>query len=765
MVLGLAACPKPSPPPPALLRPVEDPVALANPRMGTGGMAYTHGSAFPGAAVPNGMVKVGPDTRGELGDVNFVHYSGYWYPDDTVMGFSHLHLHGTGATDYGIISLMPTPVAVGTQTPAPSSFWSTFSKDSEVTQPGYYAVTLDHGNIRTEITATTRTAHHRYTFPPDATTASVILDLDRTLSGGDIRQAHLEFDDRFNRGQRLVGWVQHTGGMSGGFGGYRLDFVVVSRTRMTPTCWKDGTLPAPVTEEHVIMEGTGVRCALGFDPSQGSVELLVGLSFRPDEAQGNLEAEAFANGGFGANPYDFEGKRAQARAAWSSLLKRMTVYGGADADQRTFYSSLHHAFMMPTIIQDSTGEYLGHDGQEHLAEGFNYVTDLSLWDTYRTLHPLYVLVAPEKARDVVKSLNAMAQQGGFFPKWPIATGEAGTMIGSSAEIILADSYLKGVTDFDAQGAYAILRAAALERTEPVGGRGGRSDVVQYMDLGFCPPTVRNSVSMTLEYAHNDFALAGFARALGHDADADLLMERRKGYSHLWDAQTGFLRAHNADGALTPDPEFAATVWNEHYAEANAWQSVFGMPHDVEGLVALMGGREAVLSRLEEFFVKAREEWELIDPNDILQAYGVRPYYFHGNEPDIHAAYMFSQLGRRDLTARWVDWARTTFHNDGPDGIYGNDDGGTASAWYVFAALGFYPLAGSDRYILGTPLFPRVEISVAGGLFTVEAENAGNGNIYVQRVELNGVELVENEFRHAQIHAGGALRFVMGNSPP
>ncbi|MEW5849309.1 MAG: GH92 family glycosyl hydrolase [Myxococcota bacterium] len=746
----LVACPRPAPPPPPEEpQPVVEPVRYANPRMGTGGFGYNFGSAFPGACAPNGMAKVGPDTKGPYGTINFLHYSGYWDGDDTILGFSHLHLHGTGATDYGIISVMPTTTPVDTAAPTVDDVERPFLKDTEVAEPGYYAVKLEEVDIHVELTATTRTAHHRITFPATAQTPVLVIDLGRTLPGGEVTGSELTV---LPGEQRIRGRVHHVGNMSNGFGGYDVFFEMRTRQAWgSQLMWREGVAPSDVTQ----MSGRGIGVALTWDGAVvAPVELQVGLSFVSAEgARANLEGELPA--------WDFDGTRAATRGQWDALLSRARVFGGTEAQRRTFYSNLHHAFMMPSILEDVTGLYRGHDGQDHASDGFNFVTDLSLWDTYRTLNPLYSLLTPEKALDVVRSLHEMAKQSGFFPKWPIATGEAGTMIGASAEIVVADAYVKGVTGFDVQDVYARMRAAAMDSEMPTGGRGGRNHVERYMQLGFVPEDERPSVSLTTEYAHADFALAQLARALGREADADALLTRSRGYRRLHDSTTGFLRAHTAEGSLAPREDFDPAIWDDDYAEANAWQSVWMAAHDVDGLAELMGGSEALVAKLVEFFERAKADHEALDPENLLSSAGPRPYYFHGNEPDIHAAYLFSQLGRRDLAAKWIHWVRTTFHHDGPTGLYGNDDGGTLGAWYVFSALGFYPLPGSDRYILGTPLFPKVELAVDGGVFTVEAAGLSDENIVVQSVELNGQALNGNEFRHAELRAGGKLRFVMG----
>jgi predicted alpha-1,2-mannosidase len=364
----------------------------------------------------------------------------------------------------------------------------------------------------------------------------------------------------------------------------------------------------------------------------------------------------------------------------------------------------------------------------------------------------------------------MAQMGGFYPLWPIATGESGVMLGASAEVVIADAYLKGIRDFDSEAAWQRMKAAALDATPPAGGRGGRNVGFDfYAREGFVPVSASTrSVSHTLEFAQDDFALSQFASALGHDEEARALLARSQGYRRLWDAESGFLRARAEDGRVKEGP-FDPLKWDDH-AEANAWQSLFGAPHDIDGLAEIAGGREALLARLTEFFERARADedqrraYAERHPEDLLTPNVDRPYFWAGNEPDIHAPYLFAMLGRPDLTQHWVAWTRETYYAPTPAGLPGNDDGGTLSAWWIWSALGLYPLVGSDTYVLGTPLFPRLDLAVSGGTFTIATKNGGGGRIYVALVSLDGRPLTKPYLSHAQIKAGSTLVFEMSDVP-
>lgn len=735
--------------PPVVVRRPSEPVAPLF--VGSGGFGFSFGSSFAGATAPAGLVKVGPDTKGPWGTLNFLHYSGYWYGDDIVQGFSHMHLHGTGATDYGVLAFMPSDGFDASRTTA-DGYESPFQKASESSVPGHYSVTLDRGNIQVDIAATRRAAHHRYTYPAGAGVAHVIVDLDHHLSGGSIESAEVTLSPASGT---IEGKLHSVGGMSDGFGGYWVYFAARTKAPWKASqVWQNGEAPAP----GAAASGKGVGFDLEFDlaAEPGPVEIAIGLSMVSVEgAKANLDAEI--------PTFDFD-KTANATAAeWDQLLNRVSVTGGHDDDRIKMEAAVYHLFLMPSVHSDADGSYLAADGTVQKADGFDYMTDLSLWDTYRTLHPMYDLMAPEYARSSVISLHEKAKSGGFFPKWPIAHMDSGTMLGASAEVVLGDAIVKGITDFDAEGAYQILRAAAMDPVAPAGGRGGRGDVEPYMALGYVPSSKGRSVSMTTEYANDDFGLAALAEALGHTEDAAALRARALGYRELYDPETGFLWAKDEAGDwATPHTE--ATNFSEEYAEANAWQSLWMVAEDIEGLAELAGGRDKLVAKAEEMFERGREEHEGIDYSQPLSAGAMRLYYWGANEPDIHAPYVFAQLGRPDLTQKWVAWCRAYLYTAGADGLPGNDDGGTMSAWFVFSALGFYPIPATDRYIVGAPLFPHAELAVPGGTFTIDAPDVSDENVYVQSVTLNGEPLDRAEIRHSELKAGGSLVFEMGPSP-
>ncbi|MBV8762229.1 MAG: GH92 family glycosyl hydrolase, partial [Deltaproteobacteria bacterium] len=697
--LALAACGSTSPPP---LPEVTDTVAEVDPRIGTGGLGFAYGSCFVGAVAPHGLAKPGPDTNGPLGTVAFQHYSGYYAEDNRVRGFSSVHLHGAGATDYGILSVMPVAAFDASKTKV-TDYETLFDKSTEKVAAGTYELTFANG-IKAELTATPRVAVERYTGA-----GAIVIDLDKTLEGGKVDAATITV-----AGNEITGQLHHLGGMSAGFGGYTLYFVVHGTWSAVQT-WSATQPPSGAASAT----GTGVGAALS---ASGPTTLAIGLSLVSIEgARANLAAEV--------PQLDFDAVAAATRAAWAQKLDVVKVTGGTEAERRTFYTGLYHSFLMPSVIDDVDGsfELAGGSAVEH-ADGYHQMSDLSLWDTYRTVAPLYAWLAPDSAASQARSLVAFGNGLGAYPKWPLAIGETGTMLGASAEIVYADAVARGVPGVDPNAAYPMLRAAAMD--PGVAKRGGRDDVEAYMQYGYVPNTLGRSVSMTTEYAHDDFALAHLAAAVGDSATHDALIARSHGWRMLYDPATGFLRGRAPDGSFAGGA-FDPTQQMSDYAEANAWQSLWETAiHDPDGMAMVLGGSDAAIAKLKDFFTRTKTDWESSDP---AAANFPRPYYWAGNEPDINAAYLFAELGHPELTAQWVGWIVDTIYSDQPDGVPGNDDGGAMGAWYVLATLGFYPVAGSDQWIVGAPRFPKARIDVGGHELVIEAPDVSDDAMYVSGV--------------------------------
>ncbi|MBP8805214.1 MAG: GH92 family glycosyl hydrolase [Kofleriaceae bacterium] len=725
-------------PPP--LPEVTDPIPLVDPTIGTGGIGFSYGSSFVGAAVPHGLIKLGPDTSGPFGTVAFQHFSGYYADDDVIERFSHLHLHGAGVADFGTLAVMPTQSFQPTRRRA-DDYRASFAKADEVARPGRYAVRLANG-IAVELTATARAGHHVYRFPSAGGT--LVLDLAAALDS-EVEDAELTVDAAT---QTVRGRLRHRGGMTGSYGGYDLYFTARARTPWTAaTVWSESAAPGPGPSAT----GTGVGAALTF--ADATVELQVGVSLVDAAgADRNLAAELPA--------WDADATWAAAEDAWRARLGVVAITGGTPAERRIFYASLYHAFLMPTVIGDVDGRYrLAGMATPTMADGWTPMSDLSLWDTYRTVHPLYAWLAPTSARDTTGSLAAFAAIGGC-PRWPIAIGESGTMLGASCDIVVADAVARGVPEH-AERLWPLLRAAALDATAPPTGRGGRDQVEAYMRHGYVPAEIGRSVSHTTEYAHADFALANLAEHQGDSTTAAALRARSRGWRALYDPAVGFLRARRADGTFPPGP-FDPTELSEDYAEANAWHSLWMTAiHDADGLAELLGGRAAAIAKLEEFFDRAALDLATADPS---AAYFPRPYYWHGNEPDLNAAYVFAQLGRPDLTQVWTRWIREQLYADTPDGLAGNDDGGTLGAWYVFTALGLYPVAGSDGFVIGAPSFERARITVDGHELIIDAPGASAERRYVAAVALDGVPVTAPRLTQGELRQARTLTFTMTDEP-
>ncbi len=734
---------------------VTNPIAYVDPRLGSGGYAFAFGSAFPGATAPNGMMRVGPDTSGPYGTIGFLHFDGYWGGDDTIQAFSHMHLHGTGSQDFGTLAVMPTKQFDPSKLHA-ADYAANFAKLDESALAGYYRVSLDNG-IKSEFFATAHAADERFDFAfgqPTTTPHTLVLDLSHSLAK--VVDSALRIDAASST---LTGSIRTNGGMSGG---YTMFFVIRALAPwQSAAVWADGVaLPNGAT----VASGGNVGAALSWTADK--VEIQVGISLVSSAAAAaNLAAEITP----GSDPL------AGAFDAWNARLQSLTVTGGSEDQRKLFYSSLHHLFVMPGVYSDTDGSYT-YAGTTQKTNGFRFLTDLSGWDIYRTATPLYDLIAPDLALDIIKSMHAMAKITGNFPKWPLAASDAGSMIGAAADVMIADAYVKGITGFDSADVYKRLRDAALLADLPAGeGRGGRDDFADYAANGFVHVGHGAAVSLTCELNQDDFALANLATALGMADDATVLMARSHGYQNLFDPATGFLRGRDDDGKFT-NPNFKPEIFDNsaEYVEADAYQSQFCAQWDADGMAQMWGGRDKLVAALSDLFDKSKVERDAAvaaavadggtSDGNVLAVNLPPKYYFGGNEPDIHYPWLFAQLGRPDLTQKWVPWAMQTYFANGTAGLPGNDDGGTMTAWYVWGALGLYPVPGSDRYLIGSPQFPQVDIQRKGGVFSVIANGVSAQNLYVQDATLNGKPLNSAVIHHADLQPGGSLVLTMGPAP-
>ncbi|MBN1946498.1 MAG: GH92 family glycosyl hydrolase [Bradymonadales bacterium] len=714
---------------------------VVNPLIGTGAYGAGVGNTFPGAAMPFGMVKVSPDTQTFNGArLAALHCAGYRYEDSHIEGFSHTHLQGTGIPDYGSILFMPAASMDATKTNE-TGYRAPFDHLTERTSPGYYSVEVGDPAIRVELTASLRSARHRYRYPAGME-PWVIIDLGHTLEGGTCTAGEILL---LPEEARAEGWMTQNGGFSGRYGGLTTYFSARFDTAWEQAgTWHDGVLSDGSTGNSGERVGSYLRFPQAGEGDDTFLQAAVGISFvSVEQARQNLEAEIPG--------FDFEATRQAAEEAWEEALSVVEVSGGTQDQLVIFYTSLYHALMMPTLFSDASGLYLGFDRELHQADGFLYYTDFSLWDTYRTLHPLLTLLFPDRQRDMIVSLIRMYQQGGYFPKWPQGAGYTNCMVATSADIVVADSYLKGITDFDAALAFEGLQATADGPTTAGSGYEGREHISEYLELGYVPADLaNNSVSLTLEFSYDDFALAQLAEALGRPEDANRYRERATSYRNVWDPRVDFFRARMTDGSFIE--YFRPTVWASEYTEGNAWHYRFFVPHDVAGLIELFGSRAALVDELEIFFGNSTG-WALLP--DL--------FYWHGNEPDLHSAFVFVEAGRPDRAQYWSRWVLQELYRNRHDGLPGNEDAGTLSAWYVFAALGFYPVPATDRYLVGSPLFNRVRLHLPGGTFELSAPEASDQRLFIQSARLNDEPLERPWLFHHEIAQGGQILFEMGDT--
>ncbi len=711
-------------------------IKYVDPFIGSGGQGFGYGSAVAGAVAPFGLVRLAPDTF-KPPYLAFHHFSGYHYDDTTILGFSHLHFHGTGASGYGDLLVMPVPGFTADKI-KPAKYRSSFKKSSEIASPGYYAARLDNGDILAELTTTGRVGVHRYTFPHGASGAALIIDAAHMIPTEPAVDISLTIDPDKHT---LVGHHRVEHGLSGQFDLYWV--MVFDRPLKGFGGWQGTDVLTNTTTISSANDSAGAY--LEFDvPDGGVVNLRVGLSVTDlDGAKNNLATEVPS--------VDFDGTRKKTEARWELLLGRVKIVETDTNSLRQFYTAAYHSLIMPTIFSDADHRYRGFDHQIHSADGFDYYSDLSLWDTFRTLHPWLTLAYPEAQRDIIKSLLKMYEQDGFLPIWPVSGGDTGTLIGASAELVIADSFVKGLRGYDVNEAYEAVTRSGREPSPPGSTSPGRRHIGEYLSLGYVPIDIDDSaVSMTLEYAASDGAISQFAKALGRDADATEFGTRAKNYRFNWDPETQFFRATHRDATFkTP---FDPNQWGVDYRESTAWQYLWYVPHDPQGLIELFGGRESFAAALESLFEKSKYEQEHLDD---LTRLLYRTYYWAGNEPDIHTPYLFVDAGRADLAGRWTRWALQNYFGPGPAGLPGNDDCGTMSSWYVFTALGFYPVPGYDKYYVGSPLFTAAEIKLPTGTFRISARGAAPDHAIPKSANLNGKPLGDFIFRHTDIAGGRA----------
>lgn len=763
LLLALLACadPQTATPPEALGDPV-DLLPLVDPMISTGGLGFSVGSGYPGATRPLGLVKVSPDTADSVGsDAGYHRGGGYHYDDTYVQGFSHMHMHGIGVTDYGAVAVMPVDrgdpeAGLPAELAVEGGYRSVLDHSREDARPGWYSLELAEPEVDVALSATVRTAIHRYRFGDSVQAPTLVIDLGHALGSGKTHAAWIEVDPE----QGIVqGEMVLDGELTSPFSVW-----FVARTDLVPDRWgawqgvqgdndedssgivvlDDATSARRDAETDEAGEVVHQRVGawLGFPAGTRDVGLQVAISTVDLEgAWVNLDAEATS--------WSPEVVADDAWSDWRQALSPIRVWGGDPDDQVKLATALYHALHMPTTFSDADGRYRGFDGQIHHAE-HRYHTDYSLWDTYRTLHPLLTLLWPDLHHDVLASFARMVEDGGNVPRWAAATSDSETMLGTPANVVWAEAWRKGLRGWGEEIVAPRAIDIALGRYSPA--YGGRPDVTWIETIGYYPAdAVGRSVAWTQETAISDYALAEVATELSSEADAIELRSRAEAWRRLYNPETGWVQGRNSDGSWQELP--SAEIWDDVYAEGNARQYLWLAPQDPEALFEVLGGEEVALARLVETMegTAADEETRLeVVPNS---------WYWHGNEPSLHIPWMFGLAGRPDLGRVWVRWVMDTYYGTGPDGITGNDDAGTSSAWFVFAAMGFYPLAGTERYVLGLPAFERIEFDHQGDVFTITSDVDPLDGADPVEVSLDGYPWPAPHLSHEHLKPGGWLHFA------
>lgn len=707
----------------------EDYAALVNPFIGTD---FT-GNTYPGAQAPFGMVQLSPDN----GLAGWDRIAGYYYPDSTIAGFSHTHLSGTGAGDLYDVSFMPVTLPYKEQSEGNLGIYSNFSHSDEHAYAGYYSVLLKDYNIKVELTATERVGIQRYTFP--AAESAVFLNLKKAMNWDFTNDSQIAIVDSCTiEGYRFSqGWAR--------------DQKLFFRSRFSkPFESVDIDTTAVVLKGQRI--GTAYIAQFKFNTKDGEqITIATSLSSVSKEgAEKNLSAEA---------PHDdFDRYVADAKDRWNVQLGKINVQGTNADDKVKFYTSLYHTMLAPTIYSDVDGSYRGADGEIHKTDGWVNYSTFSLWDTYRASHPLFTYTEPERTNDMIKSFLAFFEQHGRLPLWPLWGGETEMMIGYHAVPVIVDAYLKGIGDFDAEQALnACVVSADMDSYRGLG---------LYKKHGYIPYNITYdnsenwSLSKTLEYAYDDYCIARMAEKMGKKDIAERFYTRAQNYKNLYNPASGFMQPLDDKGVFIKN--FNPDDYTEYICESNAWHYLWSVQHDTKGLMELMGGQKKFEEKLDSMFTyipAGKEDLPIFSTGMIGQ-------YVHGNEPSHHVIYLYNQTQNKWKTQKYIAQVMNELYLNTPAGICGNEDCGQMSAWFVFSAMGFYPVNPvGGIYELGTPLFPELKLHLNNGkVFTVLAPQVSKENIYVQSVKIDGKPYDKTYITHEQIMNGATVEFEMGGKP-
>lgn len=703
-----------------------------NPFIGTGAVeSALSGNNYPGATVPFGMVQLSPDTR-EAPD--WAQASGYDYNDSTIYGFSHTRLSGTGASDFIDILMFPTQSG---------KRQSGFTHEQESARPGYYQVMLAEEGIRAELTASTRVGVHRYTYPHEGV-AQVWLDLNHSANkeswGRRIIQSQIRIiSPTVVEGYRIItGWAKLR----------KIYFHIEFSMPILSSELSDGD------RRHVdtpVINGTNLQGLFSFD-RKGNDELIAKVALSPvsiENARQNMTAEVPA--------WSFDEVSAAAEQSWENELGKIQIQG-TDLQKTIFYTALYHTMVQPNTMSDANGEYMATDyTTRRLKEGETHYSTFSLWDTFRAAHPLYTLLHTDRTEDFVKSMIRQYDDYGYLPIWQLWGQDNYCMIGNHSIPVIVDAVLKGIAGIDAEKAYEAVRNSSLT-SHP------NSPFDVWEKYGYMPENIQTqSVSITLEQAYDDWCVAQLAKKLGKEEDYNRFMKRSAYYRNLFNPTTGFFQPKDDKGEwiLPFDPYKYGANGGYPFTEGNAWQYFWYVPQNITDLIALTGGNKAFIQKLDAFFTTTHQSGELND-----NASGFVGQYAHGNEPSHHVSYLYACAGEAWKTQKYVAHIMNNLYNTSSSGYAGNDDCGEMSAWYIFSALGFYPVnPANGEYVIGTPMLQQAVIQLPDGKqFIVKAPRKKESDIYIRSMKLNGKKYTRTSITHQDIINGGTLEFVMSDKP-
>lgn len=736
-------------------------VTYVNPMIGTSKMGHT----FPGATAPFGMVQLSPQTNFEVMHIDgkynpktYEYCAGYQYRDSTILGFAHTNFSGTGHADLGDFLVMPTtgklvldPIVTKD---GGKGFYSRFSHEKEHAEAGYYTVDLEDYKIKAELTATERVGFHQYSFP-ESSDAHIILDLVYNVYQHDNKNVwtfiRVENDSLITGYRQTKGWARTKKvffAMQ-----FSKPFKSYGHKKYDKILYNGFYGRFNETKNFPEMAGKNIRAYFNFD-TKANEKIQVKFALSPVSTQGalnNLKEEI--------SGWDFEKTKNETQAKWNQELSKIEIETIDPAQKETFYTALYHTMLSPILYEDVDGKYRGLDQNIHESKGFTNYTIFSLWDTYRALHPLFNVIQQERNNDMIKSMLAHQKESvhNMLPIWSHYANENWCMIGYHATSVIADAIAKGVGNFDKKQALkASVTTANVLYFDGIG---------DYLDYQYVPDDKsHSSVSKTLEYAYDDWTIAQIAKSVGDTETEKIFLERSEYYNNVFNPKNGYMSPRMSDGSFRKNFDPLDTH-GQGFIEGNAWNYGLYVPHQLDKMVALMGGKERFSQHLDSLFTMELED-KFIDQHEDITRDGIIGNYVHGNEPGHHIPYLYNWTGKAYKTQARVRMIMDTMYGPGVEGLCGNDDAGQMSAWYVFSSLGFYPvIPGSDHYALGSPLVKNAILNFENGnRLTIKTLNQSKNNIYVKSLTINGKQIDRNYILHNEIMNGGEFIFEMSATP-